>query len=111
MFNISYKFREGVSYRKFVRRFEIRLGQREIERRALSRPPFRPHLASMERDDAFYVGQSDAGARVLLGTVKTFEGAKKLCFVLHVEADAVICDEERPIFVLPKTNLNYFILS
>ncbi|EKS67664.1 Diguanylate cyclase/phosphodiesterase with PAS/PAC and GAF sensor [Burkholderia sp. SJ98] len=65
-------------------------GQREIEYRALSQPPFGPRAPVMTLDDAPHVGEPDARALELFRAMQALEHPEQLRAVLHVEADAVV---------------------
>jgi N-acetylmuramoyl-L-alanine amidase len=45
-------------------------------------------------DDAAHVGEADTGALGLINAVETLKHAKQLVGLLHVEADAVVTDED-----------------
>src|SRR5207245_7398253 len=68
--------------------------QGEIERGALARLSLRPGPAAVAVDDAPDVRQADPRALELLRAMETLEHAEELGGVLHVEADAVVADED-----------------
>src|SRR4051812_31216988 len=68
--------------------------ERESERGALSRHAFAGSVATVAPDDTVHDGQADPGAGKLLVGVQAFEWTEKLVRVLHVEARAVIANEE-----------------
>ena len=69
-------------------------GDRKIECCALIHRRFGPDMPAMLADDAVHRGQPDAGALELLGPMEALEHAKQLVGVFHVEANAVVADED-----------------
>ena len=55
---------------------------------------FGPDAAAVAFDDAFDVGQADAGAFEVAGVVEALEDAEELGGVLGIEAGSVVADEE-----------------
>ena len=53
-------------------------------------------MVKLAGDDVAHVGQPDAGALEFLGAVQALEHAEKFVGIAHVEADAVVLDEEDP---------------
>ena len=68
--------------------------QGEEEGRALAGPAFGPDAAAVAGDHALHGGEADARALELGGVVQALEGAEELVGVGHVEARAVVADEE-----------------
>src|SRR5207245_2875030 len=68
--------------------------QHEIDRRAFAHRPFGPDPAAVPVDDALRHREPDTLARKLALAVEALEGAEELVRVDHVEADAVVANEE-----------------
>src|SRR5215468_9376022 len=76
------------------------IGHRDEESRACIHQPFGPHLPTVAMDDPLHGGEADSGAFESIGPVETLEDAEELVDVSHVEADAVVPDEQRHCLVL-----------
>src|SRR5581483_9170600 len=74
--------------------FPSRIGQREIKRRALIDAAFGPGAASVAVNNAANVGQADARAFELPGSMKALEDAKQFFRVTRLKADAIVANEE-----------------
>src|SRR5581483_8570192 len=66
----------------------------EIERGAAIDSSFDPDSPAVAGDDALHDRQADAGAFKILRAMQPLEHPEQLVDVLHVEADAVVADEE-----------------
>src|SRR3984893_1186225 len=69
--------------------------QSKVERRPLSSLTLCPDPSSVAMNDALHRCQSDSGSWKLVLIVKTFEDAKELVGVFHVESSAIIAYEIR----------------
>src|SRR5450755_2866191 len=65
-----------------------------MEGRALAGLGFGPDAPAVPVDDALHGGEADAGALELELAVQPLKGAEELVGVLHVEAGAVVANEE-----------------
>lgn len=72
----------------------MQFGQREVEGGALSFGAACPDFAVVAVDDAVGDAEADAGARVFAFFVESLERDEEFVSKGHVEADAVVLDEE-----------------
>src|SRR3984957_9011722 len=74
--------------------------QGEVKRRALIQFGFRPGSATMFADDALHRGQSNACALEIFGPMQPLKDAEQFVFILHVEADAIVANENDALAIL-----------
>src|SRR3712207_6852804 len=66
----------------------------KVEGSPATHAALRPGMASVSVNDTPDGGQPDAGALELLHVVQPLEHPKEFVYVLHIESDAVVPDEE-----------------
>ena len=60
----------------------------------------RPDAASVLVNNALHRGQTNARTFEILGPMQPLENAKEFVLVLHVEADAIVADEDDSLLIL-----------
>src|SRR5215470_4332417 len=80
-----------------ARRSGVILRQREVKGGSLTETAFGPDAPAVPVNDALDRRQTDPGARELGGGVEALERPEELVRVGHVEADAVVANEEVPV--------------
>src|SRR5262249_11863644 len=76
------------------------IGHRDEESRACIHQALGPHLPAVAMDDPLHGGKADSSAFESVGPVETLEDPEELVHVSHVEADAVVPDEQRHRLIL-----------
>ena len=79
-----------------VTRGLLRMGDGEVEGRALAGLRLDPDPAAVALDDFLADRQADAGAGILVAGVQALEDQEDAFGVLRVDADAVVADGEEP---------------
>src|ERR1700722_12117208 len=72
----------------------------EVKRRALIRFGFRPGWATIVANDALHRGQSNACALEIFGPMQPLKDSEQLILILHVEADAIVANEDDALAIL-----------
>src|SRR4051794_21310150 len=82
-------------------RSSLRLGQRNIERRAVIHRAFGADRSAVTLNDTLNRREANSGALELLGEMQALKHAEQLVLVLHIEAGAIIPDEYLDVAVVP----------